>query len=237
MSHPAVVDPQNPNNQNPPSGQTPGHMEQLIETNARILRELGDLRNQVQGATTQLTAPLPPPPVTQQDYEANPFEATRRMLGELVAPLATTVAQTKRSNDIQEIVRLVKQTPGMEDVSEFESLFAAALGSIQNFNQQSVQSAYYYAKGQYASQPKQTRTSNNPPANQPPRRDIPPHLIPSGPTVDSQPSGLPKLRALNELEQKLSREQRMSHHKWLFRSGEIDEATFKLYEDAKKGGK
>lgn len=219
-----------------PTGPTASELMQALneskELNRLILQQLDNVQNrQVQ------REPEPEFDTSNLLNDPNALASfIRKTVTDSINPLAQSVAQTQRVQIIDNIVQQAKNTSGYEDVKDFEGLFRASLSSMNDLNLGTIQTAYYHAKGQFASQPKGIKPNEPTPINRQPN-NIPVHLQPSGVVLPSNDGNLPKLRQLNEHEERLRKEQGFSVHKWLFRLKEIDKATFDAYETKAKGGK
>lgn len=231
----------NPNNPDPnnPNGNGPSQSDEIAalkRTNEQILQQLGALSNVLQSATKPAPAPFTLP--SNDEFEQDRAGSIAKIVQAQIEPLMNFTMGMARQNQISGIAgQIKKQFP---DLEKFEDIFIELLQNANPLNYNTAISAYYLAKGKFLSTGgtisiKET-VPNTKPAGDPakPEPFVPPHLR-SQPAAGGDPNnkGAIKLRALTELEERLRREQGMSHAQYLFFGGEITQAQLEQLEPKK----
>jgi len=236
--------PPNPN-PNPSDGRTDGEPEGEAARNARYIGILEDTLREQNRTISQLNAqvtakptreePAPPPPdpaVARQEFYNDPMSATRRIVGdalkETVAPLLDFVNEMKGQGVAGRLKTQLKADPrfapywddavdrGIDDaVSKLQP------GQLNEMTMQGIVVQIIGLKTMGllpgSSAPAPRAPNPNPDPNSAPRVSTQPaHMRPSSPPAPSAGNGKKVLRPLTENEERLRRENKMSHEEYLF---------------------
>jgi hypothetical protein len=225
----------------PPAGDPPETEEVKLRRYSAILEEtlreqnrtIQALQNGQRPAAPAAPAPPPrDPQAERQEFYNEPMEATRRIvrteLEQTVAPLLEFVKEFKGQGVSDRLKNTVKNDPrfsGMWD-ADVERAVDDTLSRVkpESINEDIVRSAAVQAIGLKAMNLLPTSAAPAPPAPTPPapapagerRVTSPAHMRPSAPPAPSAPNGKPALRPLTENEERLRREQKISHEDFLF---------------------
>lgn len=193
-------------------------------------------------ASSQTPAPAPAPAPSieaqRQAFYENPLEETRKLLkqelAETIAPLASFVREFRGQSETEKLKARFKNNPMFAGslTPDVEAAVDQIIGALppDQVNEQNMQSAIIHAIGlktmgqlpassngngntNVSAQPNQNENVNgNQPRNQP--MVNPPHMRPSAaPTPTNTPKA--KLPPLNENEERLRREQGMTHEEYI----------------------
>jgi hypothetical protein len=210
----------------------PDWAQQLISQNQALQSQIQQVSQNNSFLAQQLNQfaqrPEPVQQIDPNDFHSNPVDTISRIVAQQIQPLQQFTAQTMKRQQIQEAIDYFNSIDS--EFKNFQQNFASLLQQAE-VNPQTVQAAYYTAKGYYASQPKNT---NGAPVvtRQPDTTGTPAHLRPSGPSGNAGTPTL-KLRPLSEQEEMVRKTSKMSHAEYLYHRGEITKEQFQSTRGAK----